>query len=143
PGCCKPLVPFLAAMLGFLRVSVRCRGIGAWLMADPNLLGKLYNILSWSSLAALILTVVLVLHKSPAPDIPYDPNAAARAEQKFAAADQAKASGQPGQVALDRSELNSYLTQSLQTEATAPGGTSTGVSGEGSGAAPLAPAANG
>jgi len=112
-------------------------------MADPNLLGKLYKILSWSSLAALILTVVLVLHKSPAPDIPYDPNAAARAEQKFAAADQAKASGQPGQVALDRSELNSYLAQTLQTEAAAPGGTSTGVSGGGSGAAPVVPAAGG
>ncbi len=110
-------------------------------MADAKLLGKLYKILSWSSLAALILTIVLVLHKSPAPDIPYDPHAAARAEQKFAAADQAKASGQPGQVALDRSELNSYLAQSLQMEAAAPGGTSTGVSGAGSGAAPVVSAA--
>jgi hypothetical protein len=90
-------------------------------MADPNLLQKLYKILSWSSLAALILTIVLVLHKSPAPIIPFDPNAAARAEQKFQAADQAKASGQPGQVALDRSELNSYLAQNLQTQAPIPG----------------------
>jgi len=93
-------------------------------MADAKLVGKLYKILSWSSLAALILTIVLVLHKSPAPNIPFDAGAAARAEQKFAAADQAKASGQPGQVALDRSELNSYLTQNLQTEGTGPGGTS-------------------
>src|SRR5271168_3845751 len=98
-------------------------------MADPKLLRKLYKILSWSSLAALILTIVLVLHKSAAPVIPFDPGAAARAEQKFAAADQAKASGQAGQVALDRSELNSYLAQSLQTEAATPGGTSTAVSG--------------
>lgn len=119
-------------------------------MADPTLLGKLYKILSWSSLAALILTIVLVLHKSPAPDIPYDPNAAARAEQKFAAADQAKASGQPGQVALDRSELNSYLAQNLQMQAGAPGGASSGVStgtptggsGDAMGATNAAPAAN-
>jgi hypothetical protein len=90
-------------------------------MADPNLLQKLYKILSWSSLAALILTIVLVLHKSPAPNIPFDPNAAARAEQKFQAADEAKAAGQPGQVALDRSELNSYLAQNLQTQGTTPG----------------------
>jgi hypothetical protein len=91
-------------------------------MADPNFLKKLYQILSWSSLAALILTIVLVLHKSPAPNFPPDPNAAARAEQKFQAADEAKAAGQPAQVALDRSELNSYLSQSLQPQAPAAGG---------------------
>jgi hypothetical protein len=96
-------------------------------MADPKLVGKLYKILSWSSLAALVLTIVLVLHKSPAPNIPFDAGAAARAEQKFAAADQAKASGQPGQVALDRSELNSYLAQNLQTEGAGPGASSSGA----------------
>jgi hypothetical protein len=117
-------------------------------MADPNLLNKLYKILSWSSLAALILTIVLVLHKSPAPNIPFDPGAAARAEQKFAAADQAKAAGQPGKVALDSSELNSYLAQSLQTEGAAPTGTSSGAASGGSGGAAggppaAAPAADG
>src|ERR1700729_169612 len=109
-------------------------------MADAKLAGTLYKILSWSSLAGLILTIVLVLHKSPAPNIPYDPNAAGRAEQKFAVADQAKAAGQPGQVALDRSELNSYLAQNLQTQTPAPAGGATGASGAGStgnsGAAP-------
>jgi hypothetical protein len=110
-------------------------------MTDPNLLNKLYKILSWSSLAALILTIVLVLHKSPAPNIPVDPGAAARAEQKFAAADEAKAAGQPGKVALDSSELNSYLAQSLQTEGAAPAGTSTGAAGGSGGALGGAPAA--
>ena len=116
-------------------------------MADAKLLGKIYKILSWSSLAALILTIVLVLHKSPAPNIPVDPGAAARAEQKFAAADEAKAAGQPGKVALDSSELNSYLAQGLQTE-TAPGGTSstgnsTGPASAVSGVPAAAPAADG
>jgi hypothetical protein len=116
-------------------------------MADAKLLGKIYKILSWSSLAALILTIVLVLHKSPAPNIPVDPGAAARAEQKFAAADEAKATGQPGKVALDSSELNSYLAQGLQTE-TAPGGTSstgnsTGPASAVSGVPAAAPAADG
>src|SRR5271163_3541178 len=96
-------------------------------MADPKLLGKLYKILSWSSLAALILTIVLVLHKSPGPNIAFDPGAAARAEQKFAAADEAKAAGQPGKVALDSSELNSYLAQNLQTEGAGPAGTSVAI----------------
>jgi hypothetical protein len=98
-------------------------------MADAKLVGTIYKILSWSSLAGLILTIVLVLHKSPAPNIPFDAGAAERAEQKFAAADQAKAAGQPGSVALDRSELNSYLAQNLQTPApaVAPGATGEGI----------------
>jgi len=85
-------------------------------MPDPRIYKKLYLIVKWSSLAALVLTLVLVLRKSPAPNIPYDANAAARAEQKFQAADQAKSVGQPSQVQLDRSELNSYLAQNLQLE---------------------------
>ncbi|MGA7841525.1 MAG: hypothetical protein WCA34_11430 [Candidatus Acidiferrales bacterium] len=113
-------------------------------MADAKLAGTLYKILSWSSLAGLILTIVLVLHKSPAPDIPYDPNAAERAEQKFAAADQAKAAGQAGSVALDRSELNSYLAQNLQTQTPAPVGAPTaGGVGVANGAAPAAAADSG
>jgi hypothetical protein len=72
--------------------------------------------LSWTSLVGLILVMVLVFWKSPTPSVPFDPNAAARAEKKFEAADQAKAAGQPAQVALDRTELNSYLAQNLQVE---------------------------
>jgi hypothetical protein len=111
-------------------------------MADAKLVRRIYKILSWSSLAGLILTIVLVLHKSPAPIISYDPNAAERAEQKFAAADQARTSGQPGSVALDRSELNSYLAQNLQTQTPAPVGAAAGVSGVTNGAA-AAPAGDG
>jgi hypothetical protein len=111
-------------------------------MADAKLVGKIYKILSWSSLAGLILTIVLVLHKSPAPNIPFDAGAAERAERKFAAADQAKASGQAGQVALDRSELNSYLAQNLQTQTPVPlgasGAASNGNATGNSGAAPAA-----
>jgi hypothetical protein len=101
-------------------------------MADPALYKKLYQILKWSSVAGLVLTLILVLRKSPTPNIPYDPNAAARAEQKFEAADQAKAAGQPGQVKLDNSELNSYLSQNLQLE----GQQSTSAAAAGSVAAP-------
>jgi hypothetical protein len=112
-------------------------------MAEAKLLGKIYRILSWSSLAALILTIVLVLHKSPAPNIAVDAGAAARAEQKFAAADEAKAAGQPGKVALDSSELNSYLAQSLQTDGATPAGNSTGApSGSAGGATATTPAAD-
>ncbi len=85
-------------------------------MPDPAVYKRLYEILKWSSVAALALTLILVLHKSAFPNIPYDANAAASAEQKFEAADKAKAAGQPGQVQLDRSELNSYLAHNLEFE---------------------------
>ncbi|MGA3294034.1 MAG: hypothetical protein ABSE45_08635 [Candidatus Acidiferrales bacterium] len=86
-------------------------------MAGTDRFTKFYRILTWVSLGGLVLLIVLVLRKSPPPNVPNDPAAAARAEQKFAAADEAKAAGQqPAQVALDRTELNSYLQQNLQTE---------------------------
>jgi hypothetical protein len=83
-------------------------------MSNPGLYKTLYRILSWGSLIGLALTLVLVLRKSPPPDVPYDPNASSRVDQKFAAASQAKAAGQPAQVQLDRTELNSYLQQNLE-----------------------------
>jgi hypothetical protein len=89
-------------------------------MADLSTAKKIYRIFNWASLAALILVILLVLHKSPAPNVPYDPTAAKRVEQKFAAADQAKAAGQPTQVQIDRTELNSYLAQNLQIAGSAP-----------------------
>jgi hypothetical protein len=79
----------------------------------------LYRILSWTSFAGLALTLILVLRKSPPPNVSYDPAAAASAAQKFAAAGQAQASGQPAQVQLDRTELNSYLTQNLALDGSA------------------------
>lgn len=85
-------------------------------MAAAPLFKTIYRVLSWTSLVGLILVIVLVFWKSPTPSVPFDPNAAARAEKKFEAADQAKAAGQPAQVALDRTELNSYLAQNLQVE---------------------------
>ena len=85
-------------------------------MPLPEQFKKAYQILSWVSLAGLIVVIVLVLRKSPAPDVPTDPTAAARAEKKLQAADLARAAGRPAQVALDRTELNSYLAENLQVE---------------------------
>jgi hypothetical protein len=64
-------------------------------MPKPGLHKILYRILSWSTLAVLVITLALVLRKSPPPDVPYDPNAAARVEQKFAAADRRKPRASP------------------------------------------------
>jgi hypothetical protein len=77
-------------------------------------LKRAYQVFTWVTLVCLIVTILLVLRKSPAPSVPNDPKAAARATEKLMAADQAKAAGQPARVELDRSELNSYLAQNLQ-----------------------------
>lgn len=112
-------------------------------MADTKLLKTVYQILTWSSFVGLIVVIILVLRTSPAPQIPTDPNAAASAEKKFEAADRAKAAGQPSEVALDRTELNSYLAQNLQLEgapAAGPGaasGSSGSSSSSGAIAAPI------
>jgi hypothetical protein len=112
-------------------------------MADPALFKKLYRLLSWMSLAGLVLTLGLVLRKSPAPQIPYDPSAAARVEQKFNAADQARASGRPSQVQLDRTELNSYLTQNLVLPEQGQTGTSGAVQASGAPAGSAAQSSGG
>lgn len=83
-------------------------------MAVPKYYKVAYQILTWSTTIGLVVTLVLVLQKSPEPNVPFDKNAAARAEQKLDAADQAHAAGQPAQVTLDRTELNSFLQQNLQ-----------------------------
>jgi hypothetical protein len=91
-------------------------------MADLAVFTKLYRTLTWLSFTGVVLVLVLVLRKSPAPNVPYDPNAVVRVQQKFADADQAKAAGQQPRVALDSTELNSYLHQNLQYEGSANGG---------------------
>jgi hypothetical protein len=94
-------------------------------MADLSLVRRVYQITIWSSFALFIVVLVLVSRKSPPPDVAYDPHASARVEKKFAEAAQAKSSGQPTQVQLDPTELNSYLKDNLDL----PGSSRTTVSG--------------
>ncbi len=94
-------------------------------MADATVLRKIYQVSTRLSFAGLIVVILLVLHKSPAPAVAIDPAVAKRVEQKFAAADQAKAAGQPAQVQMDGTELNSYLAQNLQLAGSAPATQST------------------
>jgi hypothetical protein len=55
-------------------------------MANSGLYKTLYRILTWGSLIGLGLVLGLVLRKSPPPNVPYDPTASSRVDQKFAAA---------------------------------------------------------
>lgn len=72
------------------------------------------KIVSWIVLAVLVLTLLLILKQSPPPPVTTSRAAAASAERKLDAAAQAARSGQPAQVQLDSTELNSYLAQNLQ-----------------------------
>jgi len=102
-------------------------------VAEASRSKTVYQILGWLNLTGILLILFLILHKAPPPAVAVDPAAAARAQQKFAAADQAKAAGQSGQsVTLDSTELNSYLARNLQTDNSAAAAT----------APPLGPSAN-
>lgn len=95
-------------------------------MATPAWFKAAFRILNWGGAAALLLVLVLVLHKSPAPRVAYDSNAATRVQQKFTTADQEKANGRPAQVQLDSTELNSYLSQNLQLDGSSQTGAAAG-----------------
>ena len=74
----------------------------------------LFRIVRWSAYAGAILTLILVLRKTPPPPVETNPQAAARAEQKVERAERAAASGQPATLKMDETELNSYLTTHLE-----------------------------
>jgi hypothetical protein len=73
----------------------------------------IFRIVRWSTYAAGLVTLLLVLHKAPPPVVETSPQAAARVEQKFAQVEQAVASGQPATMSMDQTELNSYLLSHL------------------------------
>lgn len=74
----------------------------------------LFRIVRWSVYAGAILTLILVLHKTPPPPVATSPEAAARAEQKFERAERAADKGQPATLRMDETELNSYLATHLE-----------------------------
>jgi hypothetical protein len=73
----------------------------------------LFRIVRWSTYAAGAVTLILVLHKAPAPVVETNPQAAARVERKFEQVEQAVSSGQPATMRMDQTELNSYLVSHL------------------------------
>jgi len=113
-------------------------------MSNASLPKTIHRVLRWSSLAVLLLILALMLRKAPAPAVSVDPAAAARVEQKLAAAGQAKAAGQTAQaVTLDSTELNSYLARNLQLEGSAPAAPAPSAGAAGSaGASTSSPAAD-
>jgi hypothetical protein len=85
-----------------------------------------FRILRWSTYLATLITLILLLHKTPPPSVVSTPQAAASAEQKVSEAEQSASQGQPATLRLDETELNSYLANHLdlapQTAAPAASG---------------------
>jgi len=84
-----------------------------------------FRIFRWSTYLAALITLILLLHKSPPPKVEATPQAAARAEEKFAQVEQSVAQGQQGTVRLDESELNSYLASHLDLKTDQPAAAAT------------------
>lgn len=81
-----------------------------------------FRLLRWSTYFAALITLILLLHKTPPPAVQSSPQAAARAEEKFQKAEESVSQGQKATLRLDESELNSYLASHLDlaTRAAAP-----------------------
>jgi hypothetical protein len=71
------------------------------------------RIVRWSTYLATLITLILLLHKTPPPAVVSTPQAAATAEQKVSEVQQSVAQGQPATLRLDETELNSYLANHL------------------------------
>ncbi len=74
---------------------------------------RIFRIIRWSTYALALVTLLLLLHNAPPPQVETSPQAAARAEEKFAEVEKAVANGQPATLRMDETELNSYLAAHL------------------------------
>jgi hypothetical protein len=72
-----------------------------------------FRFLRWSTYLATLVTLILLLHKNPPPQVVSSPQAAESAEQKVSQAEQTVSQGQPATLRLDQAELNSYLANHL------------------------------
>src|SRR6516225_9546224 len=94
-----------------------------------------FRFLRWSTYLATLITILLLLRKAPPPSVTTTPQAAASAEQKLSQMEQSVSQGQPAQLRLDQTELNSYLANHLDL---AP--QKSGLSPDGGGAGSVTPA---
>jgi hypothetical protein len=84
-------------------------------MAEPRVgvWRWVFRLLRWSTYLATLVTLILLLHKNPPPQVVSTPQAAESAEQKVSQVEQSVSQGQPAILRLDETELNSYLANHL------------------------------
>ncbi|MGC1416317.1 MAG: hypothetical protein WA817_13590 [Candidatus Acidiferrum sp.] len=80
----------------------------------------IFRIVRWTVYACVLILLILVLHKTAPPPVVATPEAAARAEQKVQAVQQAVSQGQPATLRMNETELNSYLASHLDLAGSKP-----------------------
>jgi hypothetical protein len=80
-----------------------------------------FKIFNWATLVLAVFTVLLVLKRSPAPEIPADPQAAERFKTKMAEVAEARSQHRPAELKLQAAELNAWLQPNLATDPTGSG----------------------
>lgn len=100
--------------------------------AGPSKAVLILRTIRWTTYGSALILLILLLHKAAPPPVQTNPDAAARAEQKFAEVQQAVAQGQPATLRMDETELNSYLASHLDlgasgATASAPGNAAGGA----------------
>ena len=80
----------------------------------PSKAARVFRVIRWATYGSALILLILLLHKAAPPPILTNPEAAARAEQKFADVQQAVSQGQPATLRMDETELNSYLATHLE-----------------------------
>lgn len=81
-----------------------------------------WRVVSGTTIALGLLTLILMFHKSAPPAVQVDPAATGRLETKLQQAEAAAATGAPMELRVDEAELNSFLDSHLaiNREAEAP-----------------------
>jgi len=78
---------------------------------------RIFRIFRWSTYAAVLIAILMIMHDAPPPPVVTSKQAAARAEQKIQDVEQAVSAGQPATLRLDETELNSFLSSHLDISA--------------------------
>jgi len=81
--------------------------------AKPAPWRRVFRIIRWTSYAAVLIAMLMIMHAAPPPPVVTSAKAAARAEQKLQDVEQAVSAGQPATLRLDETELNSFLASHL------------------------------
>ncbi len=72
-----------------------------------------YRIFRWTTLITGVITILLLLHKTPAPYVRVDPGAGDRLEAKLQQVATSSAAGVPQVLRVDEAEINAYLLSHL------------------------------
>jgi hypothetical protein len=92
-----------------------------WEKPGPGIFRRIYGVARWSTLAALVIAIFLILHQAPPPLVDNDPRATLRLQAKLSALDAGFAPGMQHQLRLDEAELNSFLRSNLALKREASG----------------------